>query len=63
MPTYTVHFSAYFSDSTEVEADTEEEAWNIAGPVISDDWSAYSAQGGYTVPFDDIQIEEVQEDE
>jgi len=62
MPNYTVYFSAYFSDSVDIEADSEQEAEDQARSAISDDWSAYTSSGGYTVPFDDVQVEEIQED-
>lgn len=63
MPRYTVSFVAYFSDSVEVEADNEDEAWLIGANAVADDWQAYSSVAGYTMPFDDISIEEVQGDE
>lgn len=62
MPNYTVYFSAYFSDSVDIEAEDEQEAEDLAKSAISDDWSAYTANGGYTVPFGDVTIEEIQEE-
>jgi hypothetical protein len=62
MPNYTVYFSAYFSDSVDIEAEDEQEAEDLAKSAIADDWSAYTSSGGYTVPFDDVQIEEIQEE-
>jgi hypothetical protein len=61
MTSYTVYFSAYLSDSIEVEADSEDEALDMARSEVESDWSAYSSAGGYTVPFNDIEIDEIQE--
>jgi hypothetical protein len=63
MGTYVVYVNAYFSDSFEVEANSYDEALNTASIEFSENWSAYSANGGYTMPFDNYEIDSVEEPE
>lgn len=55
MATYTVYINAYFSDSVEVEAEDMDEAENLA--LDEFDWSAYTQSGGFTMPFDNIEVD------
>lgn len=57
MATYTVYINAYFSDSVEVEAEDMDEAENLALAEFGDDWSAYTQSGGFTMPFDNIEVD------
>ena len=61
MGTYTVYLEAYFSDSVEVEADSYNEAEDMARQEFENDYSVYSANGGYTVSFDNFEISSVDE--
>jgi len=61
MGTYTVYLEAYFSDSVEVEADSYNEAEDMARQEFENDYSVYSANGGYTISFDNFEISSVDE--
>ena len=63
MGTYTVYINAYFSDSVEVEADSYDEAVDQASIEFGDDWSAYTQSGGFTMPFDNYEVDYVEEPE
>lgn len=65
MPTYTAYVTYTVEDSFEVEADSYEEAMNLAEGMVSSDPALlpYSTSGNFTLGWDDVNIYELQEED
>lgn len=64
MPTYTAYVTYTVEDSFEVEADSYDEAMNLADEAISDPALLPLVVGGnYTTAWDDVHVYELQEEE
>jgi hypothetical protein len=63
MATFLVNVEGYFSDSFEIEADSYDEAERDAVRQAQDEYSVYIYGGGYTMPFDDMQVVSVETDD
>ena len=63
MPSYTVYLTGSYSDSITVDADSEEEAEELAREEFEDNGSIYLNSLGATVGFDDVSIDQIDEEE
>lgn len=65
MPTYTAYVTYTIDDSFEIEADSHQEAMNIADEMVSREpaFLPYSEAGGYTTAWDDANVYSVLEEE
>lgn len=58
MPRYEVQIGAYFSDTVEVEADSEDEARGLA---VAEFESDYTVVNTYGLPWDNVEAESATE--
>lgn len=59
MPSYTVYVNAEFSDSIEIEADSEEEAGELA---LEEFESNYMVVNSYALSWDNVYVDSVEEE-
>lgn len=60
MPSYTVYVNAEFSDSVEVEAESEDEARELA---VAEFEQNYQVVSGYGLSWDNVYVDSVEEDD
>lgn len=58
MQSYRFYANMYYSHEIEVDADNYDEALELAEREAIEEFDVYVSHGGYTIPFDNIELED-----